>query len=69
MIEEFDYIFTVEKRRESETILNGLDVAWHISLFSDVRHSFAVRGDETKQRERWAKEEAFQLALRWLEEH
>ena len=64
-----DYIFTTEKRRESEDILMKLDVPWQITLYSDVEHSFAVRGDLSKPRVKWAMEEAFGQAVRWFMEH
>jgi hypothetical protein len=66
---ESDYIFTTEKRHQSEVILGKLDVPWQINLFSDTEHSFSVRGDIGIKRVKWAKERAFEQALAWFEEH
>jgi dienelactone hydrolase len=42
---ETDPIFPVEKRIESEDILNGIGAIYQINLFSGVGHGFAVRAD------------------------
>jgi hypothetical protein len=47
----------------------GLDVPWQITLYSDVEHSFAVRGDPGRPRVKWAMGEAFGQATRWFAEH
>ena len=59
----------MEKRYESEAILRELDVAWQICLYSDVEHSFAVRGNPEARRQVWAKEQALHQALMWFDEH
>lgn len=41
---------------------------YQINLFSGVEHGFAVRGDENKQVERFAKEQAFLQAVTWFNE-
>jgi dienelactone hydrolase len=66
---ETDAIFTIPKRQESEEILRKKDVAWQINLFSDVDHGFSVRGDISKPREKFAKEQAFLQAVHWFDEH
>jgi len=44
-----------------------MDILWQINLFSDVMHGFAVRGDLKEERQRWAKEQAFQQAVHWFD--
>jgi hypothetical protein len=51
-----DFVFTTEKRRESEEILDQLDVPFQINLISDVEHGFAVRCDMSESRQKFAKE-------------
>jgi dienelactone hydrolase len=42
---------------------------WQINLFSGVSHGFAVRGDLSQKRNKFAKEQAFMQAAAWLKEH
>ncbi|CAI6335519.1 unnamed protein product [Periconia digitata] len=65
---ETDPIFPAEKRRETEDILQKLDVPYQMNLFSDVQHGFAVRCDLSKPREKFAKEQAFLQAVTWFDE-
>lgn len=39
-----------------------------MSLYSDVEHGFAVRGDMSKQAVKFAKEAAFLQAVAWFDE-
>jgi len=64
---ETDHIFSTEKRHQTEDILFGMDIPWQINLFSDVVHGFAVRGGIKEERQRWAKEQAFQQAVHWFD--
>ncbi|KAJ5304847.1 uncharacterized protein N7443_004507 [Penicillium atrosanguineum] len=64
-----DFVFSKEKRRESEDILDKLDVPYQINLFSDVEHGFAVRCDMEKPRQRFAKEQAFAHAVAWFDQY
>ncbi|PYH43882.1 dienelactone hydrolase family protein [Aspergillus saccharolyticus JOP 1030-1] len=66
---QHDPIFSAEKRRESEEILGAGDLPWQISVYSDVEHGFAVRGDPKVQRARFAKEQAFKQAVAWFDEY
>lgn len=66
---ETDQIFSAEKRRESEDILQKMDVPYQINLFSDVSHGFAVRADLSKKPVKFAKEQAFLQAVSWFEEY
>ncbi|RAH49638.1 alpha/beta-hydrolase [Aspergillus brunneoviolaceus CBS 621.78] len=66
---QHDPIFSAEKRRESEEILGKKDQPWQISVYSDVEHGFAVRGDPAARRVRFAKEQAFQQAVAWFGEY
>lgn len=64
-----DEIFTRQKRYETEEILAGTTVPWHIFVYSDTEHGFAVKGDLGTKKARLAKERAFQQAVGWFEEH
>lgn len=64
-----DFVFTTEKRRESEDILDKLHIPYQINLFSDVEHGFAVRCDMKKPGQRFAKEQAFAQALAWFDNY
>ncbi|KAF1985763.1 alpha/beta-hydrolase [Aulographum hederae CBS 113979] len=66
---ETDHIFPAEKRHETEAILKEMSIAYQINLFSDVEHGFAVRGDISKPRAKFAKEQAFYQAVQWFDEH
>jgi dienelactone hydrolase len=64
-----DFVFTTAKRHESEEILDSLDVAYQINMFSDVEHGFAVRCDLSKARQKFAKEQAFSQAVAWFDQY
>ncbi|KAF1816716.1 dienelactone hydrolase family protein [Eremomyces bilateralis CBS 781.70] len=66
---ETDEIFPASKRHESEAILNKMDIAWQINLFSDVVHGFSVRADLSNKRAKFAKEQAFLQAVTWFNYH
>lgn len=66
---ETDTIFPAEKRRETEDILKNLTVPYQITLYSDVEHGFAVRGDMSDSKAKFAKELAFLQALYWFDEY
>lgn len=61
-----DQIFTHELRHKSEDILYKTGQRFQLNLFSDVEHGFAVRADLSKSHNRYAKEQAFLLALAWM---
>lgn len=58
----------MEKRHESEGILSKLDVPWQINLYSGVSHGFAVRGDLSDPKIKFAKEQAFLQAVHWFDQ-
>ncbi|PSR90848.1 dienelactone hydrolase [Coniella lustricola] len=62
-----DFVFTAEKRHESEAILARLDVPYQINLFSHVEHGFSVRCDLAIKEQRVAKEGAFLQAVQWFD--
>ncbi|KAJ5790001.1 uncharacterized protein N7518_007012 [Penicillium psychrosexuale] len=64
-----DFMLTMEKRHESEKILEKLDLPFQINLFSDVEHGFAVRCDLSKSHNRFAKEQAFLQAVAWFNQY
>ena len=66
---ETDTIFPTEKRRESEDILKEHTVPYHISLYSNVEHGFAVKADLSNSEAKFAKEQAFLQAIYWLDEY
>jgi dienelactone hydrolase len=66
---ETDNIFPAEKRRESEDILQKMNVPYQMNLFSDVEHGFAVRADLSKKPAKFAKEQAFLQAVAWFDEY
>ncbi|KAK7184562.1 hypothetical protein DPSP01_009034 [Paraphaeosphaeria sporulosa] len=66
---ETDQIFPAEKRRESEDILQKMNVPYQMNLFSDVEHGFAVRADLSKKPAKFAKEQAFLQAVAWFDEY
>lgn len=63
---EFDDIFPTENRHRSEQILAKADVPWQISVFGAVSHGFAVRGDISNPRLKFAMEAAFAQAAQWF---
>lgn len=64
-----DFVFTTEKRHESEEILAKLDIPYQINLFSDVEHGFSVRCDISQPRQKIAKEAAFTQAVQWFDSY
>jgi dienelactone hydrolase len=66
---ETDSIFSKEKRRETEDILEQHTAPYQICLYSDVEHGFGVKGHMSHRRARWAKEAAFRQAVWWFEEY
>jgi len=65
---ETDHIFPAEKRREAEDILKDHHIPYQLTLYSDVAHGFAVRGDMKNSREKFAKESAFLQHVQWFDE-
>ncbi|KAJ5902065.1 hypothetical protein N7495_002593 [Penicillium taxi] len=64
-----DFVFTTEKRRLAEDILDKKDIPYQINLFSDVEHGFSVRCDLSQPRQKFAKEQAFVQAVSWFKEY
>ena len=42
---------------------------YQLTLYSDVEHGFAVKGDLSHSRSRFAKEQAFLQAVFWFDEY
>lgn len=63
---ETDDLFPAAKRHETEAILKDMDVAYQISLYSDVDHGFALKADLSKARTKFAAETAFLQAVTWF---
>ncbi|KAH8171132.1 dienelactone hydrolase family protein [Sarocladium implicatum] len=66
---EFDNIFPVEKRRETEDLLLGdkFSHPFQMNLFSGVHHGFACRGDLSNKQVTFAKEQAFLQTVAWYD--
>ncbi|KAI0133022.1 dienelactone hydrolase [Xylariales sp. AK1849] len=58
--------FNSQKRHEMESMLKRLDTAYQLSLYSNVGHGFAVRGNMKDPGCRFAKDQAFSQAVQWL---
>jgi dienelactone hydrolase len=65
---ETDMSFNASRRREMVDILEKKNAIYSVSLYSKVKHGFAVRGNSTVRMERFAKEAAFWQALLWFDE-
>lgn len=66
---EIDHIMTQELRVRSEGILAKVGVPWQISLYGGVSHGFAVRGDMSDPKQKFAIEAAFEQAKLWFAAH
>ncbi|OJJ50740.1 hypothetical protein ASPZODRAFT_86317 [Penicilliopsis zonata CBS 506.65] len=66
---ETDRVFPPELRWKSEDILVAAGFPWQMNLFGGVKHGFAVRGDMSVAKERYAKEQAFFQAVVWFDAH
>lgn len=66
---ETDPIFPVENRHKSEAVLKETGQAYQINLFSGVSHGFAVRADLADRQASWAREQAFEQAVKWFDFH
>ncbi|KAB5566745.1 Alpha/Beta hydrolase protein [Coniochaeta sp. 2T2.1] len=66
---ETDQIFPAEKRHKSEVILKDTKLPYQINLYSGVSHGFAVRCDLSDKVQKWAKEQAFNQAVAWFDQH
>ncbi|KAF1848324.1 esterase/lipase [Cucurbitaria berberidis CBS 394.84] len=66
---ETDFIFSTEKRCETEDILKEHTVPYQVFLYSDVEHGFGVKGDLSHAKARFAKEQAFMQAVHWFDEY
>ncbi|KAL1617580.1 vacuolar protein sorting-associated protein 45 [Neofusicoccum ribis] len=66
---ESDFIFDNAKRHQSEDILAEMKATYQVVLYSGTEHGFAIRADLSKKHLRFAKEQAFLQAVRWLDEY
>jgi dienelactone hydrolase len=65
---EVDQIFPPEKRAKTEEILAKTGVPYESRVFGGTQHGFAVRGDLTNPKHKYAKEAAFTQATLWFDE-
>ncbi|KAI1326756.1 dienelactone hydrolase [Xylariaceae sp. FL0255] len=64
---ETDQIFPSEKRHRSEEILKEGGHPYQINLYSGVVHGFAVRGEISDKKQKFAREQAFYQAVAWFD--
>jgi dienelactone hydrolase len=63
---EIDHTFPLESRRRAEDILAQRKSAYHIQVFSGVKHGFASRGDPENPDGFWAKEQSARGIMEWF---
>ena len=66
---ETDEIFPAERRHATEAILAKNKAVYESKLYGGTVHGFAVRGDLSDPRVKYAKEAAFAQATLWFDEH
>ncbi|THH20179.1 hypothetical protein EW146_g1122 [Bondarzewia mesenterica] len=66
---EIDWSFPPAARHKAEELLaaSSLKPEYHFQLFGHVEHGFAVRGDVSVPRIRWAKEESARGIIGWFD--
>jgi Dienelactone hydrolase family len=64
-----DAIQSQDRRFQSENILKQNGWPYKISLYSHLRHGFAVRRAVITKAEVYAKKQAFFQAVQWFEKH
>lgn len=62
-----DQVYPPEKRRETEAILQKKGVSYETHLYGGTMHGFAVRTDLSVPYQKFAKEGAFNQAIRWFD--
>jgi dienelactone hydrolase len=65
---EVDEIFPPEKRAKTEAILAKTKQPYESRVFGGTNHGFAVRGDMSDPKQKYAKEAAFTQATLWFDE-
>jgi dienelactone hydrolase len=66
---EIDSIFTEDLRHLTESKLKEIGVDYQIDLFGGVTHGFAVKGDISIPKVKYAKEKAFSDHVYWFNYH
>jgi len=66
---ETDFSLSASRRRELEDLFVKNKATYQIDLYSGVSHGFAVSIDLSDRKQVFAKESAFNQALRWLDEY
>ncbi|EMD31147.1 hypothetical protein CERSUDRAFT_89467 [Gelatoporia subvermispora B] len=64
---EIDETFPLDARRRAEDILLEYKAMYHIQVFGQVKHGFAIRGDNHDQAGRWAKERSADAIMSWFD--
>jgi len=64
---ETDTAFPPERRHETEVTLQKLGIPYQITLYGSVNHGYAVRGNMSDKRAKYAKEEAYLQAVRFFD--
>ncbi|KAK9379898.1 dienelactone hydrolase [Kockiozyma suomiensis] len=63
---EVDHLMPEEKRHLTERILKEIGATYILTLYSQVEHGFAVRGNPNEPATLWANEAAFIQAVQWF---
>ncbi|KAK9784268.1 putative Dienelactone hydrolase domain-containing protein [Seiridium cardinale] len=61
-----DHTFPTDARNRAINVLNAGGKPYHLQLFSNVEHGFALRGDMENPYERWVKEQSLQGIIDWF---
>ncbi|KAH7000838.1 dienelactone hydrolase, partial [Macrophomina phaseolina] len=64
---EIDPYFDQSSRRRALEILQEEEKKWHLQLFCNVEHGFAVRGDPEIPHIRWSKEQSHRSIVSWFD--
>ncbi|OIW34270.1 alpha/beta-hydrolase [Coniochaeta ligniaria NRRL 30616] len=64
---EVDHTFDLPSRRRALDILQAEKKTWHLQLFSEVEHGFALRGDPNDPYQRWVKEQSLKGIVDWFD--
>lgn len=64
-----DGLFDAQGRRDMEQQLKHTIAPYQVTVYSNVKHGFAVECDQRKPAERFAMEQAFNQAIQWIKHY
>ena len=64
---EMDPGFSQRARNNAEAALGRSKIPFQMTVYGSASHGFAVRGNVTDKRIKYAKEEAYLQAVRWFD--